>query len=125
MHSNLALALMDADEANAPEALRHFEEAVRLQPHDFTVRMNFGGALSRAGRIDDGIGQYREAARRAPDSVDPAFFAARAYAQEGRLAEALASLEEALAIAKRTGQTQRAAELSEVIGHTRSAIGRR
>jgi tetratricopeptide (TPR) repeat protein len=125
MHSNLALALMDAGDAHAPEALAHFAEAVRLQPDDFNVRMNLGGALCRVGRIDDGVAQYREAGRRAPDSVDPPFFAARAFAQEGRLPEALTSLEEALAIAKRTGETARAAELSETIRHTRAAIGRR
>jgi Flp pilus assembly protein TadD/4-amino-4-deoxy-L-arabinose transferase-like glycosyltransferase len=125
MHSNLALALMDAGDANVSEALAHFAEAVRLQPDDFNVRMNFGGALCRVGRIDEGIAQYREAGRRAPDSVDAPFFAARAYAGEGRLPDALASLEEALAIAKRTGQTARTAELSETIGHTRAAIGRR
>jgi tetratricopeptide (TPR) repeat protein len=125
LHANLALALMDAGEANAPEALQHFGEAVRLQPDDVNVRMNFGGALARTGRIDEGVAQYREAGRRAPDSVDPPFFVARAYAQDGRLAEALAALQEALAIAKRTGQTARAAELTETISNTRAAIARR
>ena len=122
LRSNLALALMDAGEANGEEALGHLREAVRLQPDDFNTRMNLGGVLVRLGQIDEGIAQYREAGRRAPDSVDPAFFSARAYAQEGRLTEALASLEEALAIARRTGQTARAAELTETIGHTRAAI---
>lgn len=124
-HSNLALALTAAGPANYEEAFRHFDEAVRLKPDGFNVRMNFGGALCQAERVDDCVAQYREAERIDPRSVDAPYFAARAYAQDGRLPEALASLEKALRVANATGLVERAKALAEIIANTKVAMGRR
>ena len=124
MHSNVALALIQSGSTNYGEALDHFREAVRLQPASYNVRMNYGSGLCAAGRIDECLAQYDQGARLAPSSPDPPYFAARAYAQVGRLADALASLEKALAIANATHQTDRARELAETIRQTKAAMGR-
>jgi len=56
------------DFANAERAYR---EAIRLGPKSYDARMNLGAMLSRAGRNDAALAEIREAARVAPDSVEP------------------------------------------------------
>ena len=124
MHSNLALALVEDRPTDYGEALEHFREAVRLKPDRYTTRMNYGGGLCAAGRLDECLAQYEEGARLNPSSPDPPYYAARVYAQAGRLEDALASLEKAHAIAVSAGQADRAQELAEIIRQTKAAIGR-
>ena len=50
--------------------------------------MNLGAMLSRAGRNDEALASVREAARVAPDSVEPRVYLALIEAQMGRRADA-------------------------------------
>ena len=59
MHFNLAVA---ADEqGDLDTAVRSYEEAVRLRPDLARFRVNLAAALVRAGRVDEGVAQYRSA----------------------------------------------------------------
>jgi len=91
----------------------------------YEIRINFGNALCEAGRTAEGIGQYQEAGRLSPDSIDPPFLSAQAYARAGRLAEAVASLEEALDVANATGRSDLVQQVNEAIRQARALMGRR
>src|SRR5205823_88842 len=67
---------------------RAFREAIRLDPKNYDARMNLGAMLSRAGRNDEALAQVREAAKNAPDSVEPRVYLALIEAQLGRHADA-------------------------------------
>jgi stress-induced-phosphoprotein 1 len=96
-------------------ALRHFGEAVRIDPRNYALRINLGNVLAESGRITDAIGQYQEAVKLSPESIEGWYLSAGAYARAGRLQEALASLESALSIATRTGRTDAVRQIEEEI----------
>jgi tetratricopeptide (TPR) repeat protein len=50
-----------------PEAIGHFEAALRLKPDYAEAHYNFGIALANAGRIPEAIAQYKEAVRLVPN----------------------------------------------------------
>ena len=80
---------------------------------------------AEAGRTAEGIGQYQEAGRLSPDSIDPPYLSAQAYARTGRLAEAVVSLEKALGVANATGRTDMVQQLNEAIRQARALMERR
>jgi tetratricopeptide (TPR) repeat protein len=62
----------DADAAyvrgDVEEAIRLYEELVKIQPGSVEARTNLGVALTDAGRYKDAVAQYDEALKRAPDN---------------------------------------------------------
>ena len=52
------------------EAIRFYEEAIRLKPDYAEARNNLGIALVRQGRITEAISQFQEAIRFKPDYTD-------------------------------------------------------
>jgi tetratricopeptide (TPR) repeat protein len=109
----LAAAL--AASRNFEDAFAQFAEAVRLQPDNAGVRIDFGNALCETGKVSEGIEQYEAAALAAPRSVDAPYLAAQAYARIGRLDDARAKLEQALAIARSTGRTDLVPRIEDAI----------
>jgi len=95
MHFNLALALDEQGELRG--ALRHYGEAVRLRPDLASFRVNYGAALTRAGRVDDAVAQYRRAMEL--DPRDPAAFNNLAWLRATHPAEAYRNGAEAMALA--------------------------
>jgi tetratricopeptide (TPR) repeat protein len=66
-HSNLGLILAKTPDG-LPEALRHFEAAVRLKPENAEVHNYLGSALARIpGRLPEAIAEYETALRLSPD----------------------------------------------------------
>ena len=49
-----------------PEAIGHYEQALRVEPQYAEARNNLGNALALTGRVGEAIEQYREAIRLRP-----------------------------------------------------------
>jgi len=64
-HLNLGSALDEKGQSD--EAIREFQEALRLKPGYAQAHNNLGVALVRKGQINEGISQYHEAIRLKPD----------------------------------------------------------
>jgi Flp pilus assembly protein TadD len=64
-HLNLGIALDNRGQTD--EAIRHFQETIRLKPRQAISYFNLGNAFAKKGQIDEAIRQYREAIRLQPD----------------------------------------------------------
>jgi protein O-GlcNAc transferase len=53
----------------APEAMEHWEQAIRLKPDYAEAHYNLGVALEQAGKVSEAIQHYREAVRIKPDYI--------------------------------------------------------
>ena len=96
-HANLGLILAAAP-GGLPEALAHFEAAVRLKPGDAELHNQLGSALARVpGREAAAIDQFETALRLSPDLPYPhANLGIALLRIPGRLPEAVAQLETAV-----------------------------
>ena len=81
-----------------PEAIRLYEQALRLDPDLADAHINLGIALMQTGRIQEAIGQYEQALRIKPDSSKGHNEFGIALARLGRLPEATSHWEQALRI---------------------------
>ena len=53
---------------NFEEAVKRYERAMPIRADDAELRINFGNALVRLGRLDDARAQFQAALRLAPES---------------------------------------------------------
>lgn len=60
----------ETDRGNFPQARRHFESALRLQPDNSTLLVYYSACLTRTGRAAEALSYAERAARVAPDSPD-------------------------------------------------------
>ena len=67
-HYNLGLAAAQA--GRVEEAMRHWEEAVRIRPDFVEAHYNLGVALEQAGKREKAIQQYERALQIKPDYTD-------------------------------------------------------
>ena len=67
-HASLGLTLKD--QKRFDEAIKHFQAALDLEPHDAKRHYNLGLALAIQGRTDEAIKHFRDALRIEPDGVD-------------------------------------------------------
>jgi len=65
-----------------PEAIRHYEQALRLQPDLAEAHYNLGNALFQTGRISEAIGRYEVALQIKPDFAQAQNALARARAAQ-------------------------------------------
>ncbi len=93
-HKNLGAALVRAN--RLPEAIAHYEEALRITPNDAEVHNILGVTLVEAGRVREGIGHYEEALRLKPDFAEAHNNLAIALFGLGKRPEAIQHFEQAL-----------------------------
>ena len=82
-----------AREGRLPEAIGHYEQALRLKPEFAEAHYNLGLALQQTGKIQEAISHFEQALRFRPDFVDPHFNLGIALLQSDRVQEAIAHLE--------------------------------
>ncbi len=87
----------DADAAyvrgDIQEAIRLYEELIKIRPGSVEARTNLGVALTRAGRYKDAVAQYDEALKRAPDNSSILLDLALAWYKQAAFDTAAVNLE--------------------------------
>ena len=92
--SDLGNALDQAGRSD--EAIKHYEEAVRLKPDYAIGHTNLAAALRNSGRVSEAIGHYEEAVRLKPDRAEFRTNLGVALQSLGRLPEAIAHCQAAI-----------------------------
>jgi tetratricopeptide (TPR) repeat protein len=67
VHSNFGAWL--AGQGRTEDAIRHYNEALRIKPDDGDARYNLANVLVRQAKYQEAIAQYREVLRSAPDHL--------------------------------------------------------
>lgn len=95
-HANLGLAL--ARQGRSEEAIRHYSEALRINPAWAEAHHLLGNLLARQGDFQAAVVHYSEALRRKPDMAEAHNNLGLALQSLGRLEEAVCHFREALRI---------------------------
>jgi tetratricopeptide (TPR) repeat protein len=91
---NLGQALMKRGKTR--EAIRSYEEALRIDPNFVEAHSNLGIALVQQGRLPEAIRHYEEALRINPDFAEAHNNLGTAFLRLGKRPEAIQQLEQAL-----------------------------
>jgi Flp pilus assembly protein TadD len=91
LHNNEGMAYLHIGQLD--EAVRAFEQAVRLAPSDVKFWANLGGAYGNMGRYEKSVSALRKALEIAPDSTELRKNLAVTYMRMGAYEEALSTLE--------------------------------
>ena len=93
-HNNLGAALVK--QGRTDEAIRQFQEAIRLRPGEANARYNLALALLQRGQTDAAIRQFQEADRLMPGSAALHYNLGLALASRGQADAAIRQLREAI-----------------------------
>ena len=93
-HYNLGVAL--AEKGHSAEAIRHYHEALRINPKYASVHTNLGIELYALGKIDEAISHYTKALRIKPGFANAHLQLGIAQAGLGRMTVAVHHYKEAL-----------------------------
>jgi tetratricopeptide (TPR) repeat protein len=91
---NLGAAL--SKKGQTDEAIRQYEEAIRLKPDYAEPHNNLGLALAKRGQLDEAIRQYQEALRLNPDYATAHNNLGIALGKKGQMDEAIRQYREAI-----------------------------
>ncbi len=122
-HNDLGSIFLRLGQTN--EALAHFQRAVELAPDFVEAHYNLGGVLLAQGRLDEARSQYEEVAVLRPSLAQAHYMLAKvaaAYAQTGRVQQAIAAAEQALQLARSARETSLIASLEAQLQSYRSGI---
>ena len=78
------------------EAIRQYQEAIRLKPDYAEAHNNLGVALGGKGQMDEAIRQFQEAIRLKPDYAEAHYNLGLALGRKGQTDEAIRHFEAAL-----------------------------
>ena len=95
-HSDLAVVLWQL--GKLPEAIGHFEQALRIKPDYAEAHFNLGNFLQQAGKLPEAIGHFEQALRIKPDYAEAHLNLGNALLQAGKLPAAIGHYEQALRI---------------------------
>ena len=103
-YNNLGLLLSKSQQND--EAIAQFERALRLAPNRSDVHHNMAQVYRRTGRTNAAIQHFQAAVQLKPDDVESLVGLAQSLAAAGRKQEASVAAEQAMQIARRTGQAE-------------------
>lgn len=86
-------------QGKSDEAVKHFAEAIRINPNFYDALFNMGVTLAAQGKFAEAIDYFERALRVEPDNSKAHMEKALAFAKQGKLAEALPSFYKALELA--------------------------
>jgi len=95
-HNNLGDILVP--QGRVPEAIGHFQKAIRINPADAEPHYNLGQIYVIQGRLDEAIEQYKEVIRLKPDDQEAHYHLGVVLGMRGRLDEAIEQYRKALEI---------------------------
>ena len=112
------------------DAIKEYEQALRLNPDYAKVHNNLGDALAQVGKVTEAIGQYEQALRIEPDFAEAHSNLGFALWQAGNLKDAIGHLEQAVRIKPDYGDAhynlgialEQAGRVREAIGHYQQAL---
>ena len=127
-HNNWGVVL--AQKGKLPEAMEHYEQALRFKPNYADAYYNLGNSLSKAGRIEDAIGRYEQALRIYPDHAEAHNNLGLALDRAGRTQAAMEHWEQALRIKPHMAEAHynlgnslsQLNKLEDAIGHYEQAL---
>jgi tetratricopeptide (TPR) repeat protein len=88
---------------------------LEADPEDSFLRYGVAMEYSKLGRYDDALREFGELLRKSPDYVAGYFMAGRTSEQKGDPEEAKRYYREGITVAKRTGDTHAAGEISAAL----------
>jgi len=78
------------------QAIRHYQQAIQLNPQFVAAYNRLGNLLFRQGKIEEAVNYYRLAVRKKPDFAKAHYNLGVALLQKGNIEEAIACLQRAL-----------------------------
>ena len=96
VHNHLGAAFYKKGQID--EAIRHYREALRLNPDFAQAHNNLGAALEKEGQTDEAIRQYQEALRLKADYAEAHNNLGIIFYQQSRTDEAIRQFKEAIAL---------------------------
>jgi Tfp pilus assembly protein PilF len=91
---SLGIALVKKGQID--EAIRQFQQAIRLKPYHADAHYNLGHALVKKGQMDEALRQFQEAIRLNPDHAEAHNNLGAALYLKGQIGEAIRQFQEAL-----------------------------
>lgn len=90
-------------------------EILLANPEDTFARYGLALEYSKAGRIDEALGEFKTLLARNPDYTPGYFMAAQTLAGANRIDEAKRMLVDGIASARRTGNTHAQSEMTAML----------
>lgn len=95
-HNDLAVVYFQT--GNKSEALRHLEQAAKLDPHNFNTLRNLGDVYLATGHMEEALATYERVTQGEPRNADAWLLCASLNCQLGRIDDARESLNRTLEI---------------------------